>query len=373
MFIKKDLRKVPKILEDAVDCDTNDTTDDENGANGNNAEAPDVKRTKVQEPLRELRLSRRSQEFEGTVKILCQPQYAPKLTQLRSLNLYDCQISDLEGMGEMFSSSSPHLETLSLGRNPLSDIPDDFSKIQSLKHVWMDDCLLEGSLPKPLMELQNLESLRLPNNKITQISILENTLDAFDTEVVSQPNLKVLCLDRNALTELPPKMKEWAPKMQELMVRHNHLTALGTNVLPPTLCILHVSSNQLASLDEIMQNNDDDDGLDIPISNCPNLTHIYANSNQITHLPEGILTGHSKLQRLVISHNPHLKELPLEIWSFLEQAGDQMEQKGMRCEIVWQPNPNIQRPGASQEDTETEEKADDNDDTNDNVVSMEQA
>ena len=178
MFIKKDLRKIPKILEDAVDCvvdedasmladSTNNsiTTDCTDNRNRDNP-----KRTKVEEPLQELRLSRRSQEFRGTVQILCQPQYAPKLTALKSLNLYDCQISDLQGMGDMFATASPSLETLNLGRNPLSQIPDDFSKMQSLKHVWMDDCRLEGTLPQPLMELQNLESLRLPNNKIAEVN-----------------------------------------------------------------------------------------------------------------------------------------------------------------------------------------------------------
>jgi Leucine-rich repeat (LRR) protein len=343
MFIKKDLRKIPQILDDAVECDTNDNIDEENTDHGSNT-APDAKRTKVQEPLRELRLSRRPQEFQGTVKILCQPCCAPKLRQLKSLNLYDCQISNLDGMGDIFSSSSPQLETLNLGRNPLSNIPDVFSKIQSLKHVWLYDCQLEGSLPRPLMELTNLESLRLPNNKITEIAVLEHTVDDFDSEVISQPRLKVLCLDRNLLTELPTRMKEWVPQLQDLMVRHNQLTSLGTNVLPPNLCILHVSSNQLTSLDEIIYDRDNSI-LGTRKSKCPNLTHIYANSNKLTHLPEGILTSHSQLQRLVVSHNPLMKELPLEIWNSLEH-----EREGQRCEILWQPNPNIQRPGMSNEE-----------------------
>jgi Leucine-rich repeat (LRR) protein len=344
MFIKKDLRKVVQLLDDAVDCNTNDITDEDHLSNHGITNTPDAKRTKFQEPLRELRLSRRPQEFQGTIKILCQPQSATKLTQLRSLNLYECQISTLDGMGDMFSSSSPQLETLNLGRNPLSFIPDDFTKMQSLKHVWLDDCQLEGSLPKPLMELTNLESLRLPNNKITEIVILENTLDDFDSEVIPQPSLKVLCLDRNNLTELPSKMKDWVPQLQDLMVRQNQLTTLGTNVLPPNLCILHVSSNQLTSLDEIIY--DIDKGsLDTPKSNCPNLTHIYANSNMLTHLPEGILTSHSQLQRLGVSHNPLMKELPLEIWNYLEN-----ESEGHRCEILWQPNPSIRSPRMSNEE-----------------------
>ncbi|KAG7358546.1 phosphoprotein phosphatase [Nitzschia inconspicua] len=341
MFIKKDLRKIPKILEDAVDCRTNDGDDDaddimmandENGANNkhNNSEAPDAKRTKVLEPLKELRLSRRFQEFQGTVQILCQPEFAPKLTQLKSLNLYDCQISNLEGLGDMFGTASPNLETLNLGRNPLSTIPDDFAKMKSLKNIWMDDCQLNGPLPKALMKLPQLESLRLPHNNITEIVLLEDTVDTFDSEVSSQPNLKLLCLDRNSITDLPTKMKDWVPNLEELLVRHNRLERLGTNVLPSTLRILHISSNQLTSLDDILHWKHPESN-DAPLSHCPRLTHIYANSNQLTHIPEGFVTCHSQLQRLVLSHNPPLRQLPQEIWDVLEQND---EGASTACEIL---------------------------------------
>lgn len=368
MFIKKDLRKIPKILEDAVDCTTTTTNDtlDENGANNNgnadintSSDAPDAKRTKVQAPLKELRLSRRFQEFQGTTRILCQPQYAPKLTHLSSLNLYDCQISNVEGMGEMFAAASPNLETLNLGRNPLQNIPDDFAKMTSLKHVWMDDCQLEGPLPKPLLELPNLESLRLPHNQITEVELLENSLDAFDSEVVPQPNLKVLCLDRNLLTSLPKKMKDWLPNLEEFMIRHNQLKTLGTNRLPSALRILHISSNQLTNLDDIMLPKEEED-VTTPTSYsfCPHLTHIYANSNELTHLPEGIVTCHSRLQRLLISHNPPLRELPREVWDALEEQTDAAHTSATHCEILWQPNPNIHRPGERAEGEEGDGNAD---------------
>jgi Leucine-rich repeat (LRR) protein len=363
MFIKKDLRKIPSILEHAVDCHNNN--DDEtmstsaNATNNDTSHHRDPKRTKVQEPLRELRLSRRSQEFQGTVQVLCQPQYAPKLTALKSLSLYDCQISHLQGLGGMFSASSPELETLNLGRNPISNIPDDFAKMQSLKHVWMDDCRLEGALPKPLMELRNLESLRLPHNRITEVQLLEKTLDAFDTEILPQERLKILCLDRNALVELPEKMKEWVPHLEELMVRHNQLKELGSETLPPSLRILHVSSNQLTNLDALMKKGADgtttDDAATLETSHCPNLTHLYANANKLISLPKGIVTAHVYWQRLVISHNDTLHELPEELWEKIDSmagkdGSDDEDAVPEGCAVLWQPNPNLKKPGSEEND-----------------------
>ncbi|KAL3915019.1 MAG: hypothetical protein SGILL_005841, partial [Bacillariaceae sp.] len=366
----KDLRKVPKIMEDAIDCETsNDDDDDETKmfTIGDN-NAPDAKRTKVQEALEQLRLSRRSQEFQGTVKILCQPEYAPKLTSLKSLNLYDCQISKLDGLGDMFSTASPVLETLNLGRNPITDIPPDFVKMQSLQHVWMDDCQLQGELPSPLMELQNLTSLRLPNNRISEVKLREKSLDAFDTEIEPQPSLKVLCLDRNALKGLPVKMNEWVPNLEELMVRHNELTDLGAETLSSSLRIVHISSNQLTSLDSLMKESNGSDGSDDVMSQSasqvPNLTHLYANANRLEKLPAGILTAHPYLQRLVVSHNTPLKEMPQEVWDKIETCdntvGDSDEEgddaaTGESCNILWQPNPNLKKPGSDEKGGEDKE------------------
>ena len=136
-----------------------------NNDNNNNT----TKRIKKEKSLTFLPLGRRSQEFCGSTKILCEPTFVTKLTQLQNLNLYDNQITSIDGLGSFLSKASPNLRTINLGRNPLKEIPKDFALLQSLHNVWFDDCLLEGELPKPLLELSNLQTLRLPNNKITTI------------------------------------------------------------------------------------------------------------------------------------------------------------------------------------------------------------
>merc|ERR1712028_181364 len=105
---------------------------------------------------------------------------------------------------------------------------------------------------------------------------------------------------------------------------------LGVTKWPQTLKILQVSSNQLEDLNEIMMDttngsnnksndNEDDDGATststaTTTTALPALTHLYANGNQLKQIPEGILTQHPKLQRLVISHNAPLIDLPHEMW-----------------------------------------------------------
>jgi Leucine-rich repeat (LRR) protein len=404
MFIKKDLRKIPTILDEAVDCAVYAAavSDDENDFSGGNKRKE--KRTKREEPLKALRLGRRKQEFDRCVRVLCSPSYVPKLTQLEVLNLYDCDIHDLNGFGTMFESAAPNLETLNLGRNPLTEgIPDEFARVKSLKHLWLDDCRLKGVLPKALLHLPNLESLRLPNNTITSLEIggvdanVAKHRDGEEFEfddgssknpaVIPLSNLKILCLDRNQLggiqeeetllaarptitTDtndgdsvvdmdedpptsldgnignttclLPSNLAEWAPNLEECFLRHNGFAALGVRHWPKTLKILQVSSNRLKSLGELVG-----DGA------SPALTHLYANGNALEEVPEEILGCHPKLERLVISHNPPLADLPNEVWSKLkdDENGDG-DDRGAK--ILWQPNPNLRAPWAESSASATE-------------------
>jgi Leucine-rich repeat (LRR) protein len=304
MFIKKDLRKIAKILEDAVECVPTDNKD--NKDNDDDVDDPSrSKRPKIERPLQELRLGRRQQEFQGTVQILCQPKYLPKLQDLQSLNLYDCGIANLDSISVL--GDCPNFEILNLGRNPLTTLPDELCKVTSLQQIWLDDCQLAGALSQCLLNLPNLSLLRAPHNHITEIP----------ASIAQCTQLKILCLDRNELTSLP---EDLPPQLEELLVRHNQLTELPKS-LPPSLRILHISSNQLTELNSVADN-------------CKELTHVYANGNQLTTLPEGLFEA--PLQRLVVSHNP-IASVPPVFWTQTE------------CEIVWKPNPHLE-PSSEEED-----------------------
>lgn len=311
MFIKKDLRKIPKILDDAIDCSSPSSFD----KSSNGGEESAAKRAKLQEPLYELKLGRRKQEFKGNLSILCQPAYIPKLQHLKSLNLYDCAISDCTSIGLL--ENCPQLEILNLGRNPISDLPDELSQLKSLKEIWLDDCSLHGTFPKALCELPKLQVLKLPNNKITDLP----------SEISNLISLKVLCLDRNLLQTLPVEMEELYD-LEELFLRHNRLETLH-HIPTMSLTVLHVSSNQLQDLGS-------NNGV---VSKCTNLKTLYANGNKLKSLPMDLITNCTQLERLVVSNNA-LETVPENFWTCKS------------CEIVWKPNPQLTPPHG--EDVEME-------------------
>jgi Leucine-rich repeat (LRR) protein len=194
MFIKKDLRKIPLILAEAAveDFDRDVLDEDE----------PPTKRPKRQ-ILRELKLSRRKAEFNGSLNLLCQPKNAPSLFNLVNLSVYDCQIQSLDGIG-LFGSPidgrsvcCPSLEILNVGRNPIDRIPPEMAFLGgTLKEFWCDDCNITGPMPECILKLTKLETLQLSNNKIISIPSHIDKLD----------RLQMLCLDRNEIEEIPSSL-----------------------------------------------------------------------------------------------------------------------------------------------------------------------
>lgn len=267
MFVKKDLRKIKQILTDGQEAiDKNDE----------------------EKFLKDLRLGRRQNEFQGSVRILCQPKNAPSLLHLESLSLYDCQIQNLDGIGML--DHCPNLSTLNVGRNPLEQLPEEMSKLSnSLRELLLDDCHLSGPFPKCLLKLENLETLRMSNNNITTLP----------PEICLLSNLKVLCMDRNQLAEIPKELEDLT-ELRTLLLRHNKIKELPDGVPGAALLnltLLHISSNQLTHLPD-------------SLVECTSLTHIYANSNQLEEVPLG-LEGLTNLQRLNLSHN-NIEYLPTD-------------------------------------------------------------
>ena len=254
MFIKKDLRKIPAILSDAEE--------------------------KENVNIRDLRLQRRKAEFKGSIKILASPSHAPALSNLQSLSLYECEISNIDGIGMLES-----LECLSLGRNPLKEIPKEFHQLEQLKELWMEDCLLQGELPAPILQLPKLEELRLSNNQI----------DSLPETISDLVNLRVLSLDRNRLKTLPQSL-QLLSQLETLLLRHNELTQLPEGVPGPlmgSLKLLHLSSNQLTTLP-------------LSLADCHSLTHIYLNGNHLESLPDNfdyLLSKSSSLKHCNLAHN----------------------------------------------------------------------
>ena len=275
MFVKKDLRKIPIILQDAMDVPQT-PNDNKNNDHNNKEESKESKK-----PLTELRLARRPTEFkQGTIQnVLCQPKYIPAMTNLVSVSLYDCNIHNLDGIGFFASNVNdmlgiqqgsdgrihangnanaqtmtsheeknqeegstrsttmvvcPNLQEFNLGRNPIKTLPSELGLLSpTLKSLWLDDCQLEGPLPSCLYQLEHLEMLRLSNNQITKLNddkydedgdkVMEGNFDDNDDRssslgVSNWKKMEVLCLDGNNIENVP-KSLIYLTKLKSLLLR----------------------------------------------------------------------------------------------------------------------------------------------------------
>ena len=102
MFIKKDRRKINEIFRDE----------------GTAIEA--------------LKLSKRKAEFQGTLRIICQETKVKLLGNLKVLNLYDNDLSNIDGIGLL--AQTP-VEDINLGCNQLTKLPLEVFSICILHYV----------------------------------------------------------------------------------------------------------------------------------------------------------------------------------------------------------------------------------------------
>ncbi|TPP57818.1 Protein soc-2 [Fasciola gigantica] len=137
-----------------------------------------------------------------------------------------------------------NLRRLLLQQNQLTakGIPDEFSKLQKLEQLDLRQNRLEGDLPEPIWNLQNLVQLLLSSNKLTSIEGIMNLR-----------NLTVLMVKWNSIMNgIPPSI--------------GGLTKLVT---------LDLSYNKITSIPE-------------SIGNCVTLRDLYLQHNQLTRLPDTI-------------------------------------------------------------------------------------
>ncbi|KAF0690714.1 Aste57867_17909 [Aphanomyces stellatus] len=232
MFVVKDLRKIPEILQDPED------------------------------EREQMRLGRRSAEFSGNLDVLCTPSNVTALTKLQKLSLYDNQLVSIERIGLL--SKTP-LCILDLGQNQLERLPDEIGSITTLKELWVSNNLLT-EIPEAVLRLPLLSIVHLSNNRITHVPAAIGQAAA----------LQVLSLDNNLIEDVPDDIGR-CHDLVELNIRGNKV-----QVLPSSLgdCInlttLAVNSNELKVLPE-------------SLGKCRQLTFLHANGNPILHFPSALV------------------------------------------------------------------------------------
>mgnify|MGYP006101397443 CR=1 FL=1 len=198
MFIKKDLRKIDVILKDP-------------------------------ESIPFLKLARRPAEWNGSLKTLINSSNIHMLTPLETLSVYESKITDISALSKLEHTS---IKQINVGRNPITSIPSDLALLDTLKDFWADDCEVAGELPAAFYGMSNLEQIRMSGNKLTHMD---------DSKIAQLKNLKVLCLDNNQITELPPNLGK-LKALESLLVRSNLLVNIPEVIFSnPCLSNLKVS------------------------------------------------------------------------------------------------------------------------------------
>ena len=128
------------------------------------------------------------------------------------------------------------LEILDLSNNPLSSLPNDFSRLHKLKIAFFSDCNFT-TFPPQLAKCRSLEMIAFKNNHMTNIP-----------EGAFPRKLRWLILTNNEIKEIPAGIGH-CHRLQKCMLAGNHLTSLPAEMAHcRKLGLLRLSSNHLATL-----------------------------------------------------------------------------------------------------------------------------
>lgn len=244
MFIKKDLRKIPEILEDEED------------------------------DREVMRLSKRSAEFKGSLQVLRLSLYSnSSLSKLRVLNLYDNHINTLEGIGNL--DITP-IEEINLGCNELNHLPFEFGRLVSLRSLWLDDNNFE-EFPTAICQLCGLESLRFSGNKL---SVIPPTISRLT-------KLETLALDNNLFVDFPEPVTTLI-NLKYLWMRQNKLTEVPESIAElEDLEVLSLSSNEIKNLPALIPPSVAAEGESYAERSYLNqLQKVYLNGNKLNEVPD---------------------------------------------------------------------------------------
>ena len=194
-----------------------------------------------------------------------------------------------------------NLDVLNVSHNPLTHLPSLWWKSRSLRRFWASSVQLEKVFPRrflnetlsrSLAESQGYTRPEVYHRPIREVSHMA----VFEDNAVSK--LRVLDLSNNNISEFPHCFACVFPQLENLNLSKNKLkTICYIQELPATLGRLDLSRNCLSSMDLVP--------FDIFVPcNC----FISENALTCSHM---VHTELPRLQDLLLSHNPELKQLML--------------------------------------------------------------
>jgi len=162
----------------------------------------------------------------------------PISDDMKNLTIYNCCITNFPEQIRNYKG----LKQLNLGHMSINALPDWFSELEELDHLYLIDCKIE-KLPKKFL-FQSIKTIHLSNNLITEIpeSIFDNDF------------LFELYLDNNQLTEISHLISN-LDLLLDLNLANNCLKEFPEGILDiKELTLLDLSNNPIPEIpDEISE------------------------------------------------------------------------------------------------------------------------
>ena len=153
---------------------------------------------------------------------------------------------------------------------------------------------VESALKIPVLDLSNRRLAKLPEDigactYLTKLYLSRNALKNID-ELASLPDLQVLAVANNSLTQFPIALSASSSKLKDLLLSDNLLTDIpGTILRFPNLVKLDLMGNKLSEIPQT-------------VLSITSLTTLNLSWNQISEVPKGI-SALTLLTSLSLHHN----------------------------------------------------------------------
>ncbi|MFK7772533.1 MAG: COR domain-containing protein [Saprospiraceae bacterium] len=139
----------------------------------------------------------------------------------------------LTSLPDSFLRVAPQLEVLTLAKNGFINLPKALGACRNLQVLILDK--------NKLSELYGIRSLQKLNN----LSLNENELTYFPTDLLELKSLEILWMNENAMTSIPQGILE-LKKLQSLSVTNNSIETLPVEIAQLSeLANIHLSGNPL--------------------------------------------------------------------------------------------------------------------------------
>ncbi|XP_042359367.1 leucine-rich alpha-2-glycoprotein-like [Plectropomus leopardus] len=219
---------------------------------------------------------------------------------LKGLHLYS---NHLQTLSSHLFRGVPHLETVDLTGNKLSDLPADVFSHAQLHNLVLKNNLIEKADANWLSDNSSITWLDLSGNSLTKIpaALLQKL-----------PHLDNLDFANNRLEKISANSLDTLTKLERLNLKNNKLSTLDASIFQNTqnLGYLFLAQNKLSKLPQDL------------FQGLSQLKVLSLEDNQLSNIPAGLLDPLSSLDEegLDLSGNPWLCDGKLEyLWKWLQK------------------------------------------------------